>query len=62
MALAAAQLEGQGVTLYAWSDEDRKAFRKAAQVSWERWGDKNDQARRILEIHKTYLTQLGLLN
>jgi TRAP-type mannitol/chloroaromatic compound transport system substrate-binding protein len=59
---AAAQLEGQGVTLYAWSDEDRKAFRKAAQVSWERWGDKNDQARRILESHKTYLTQLGLLN
>lgn len=58
---AAAQLPEQGVTLYAWSDEDRKAFRSAAQVAWERWGDKNDQARAILESHKTYLRQLGLI-
>jgi hypothetical protein len=37
-------------------------FRDAAQVSWERWGDKNEQARAILESHKAYLRQLGLLN
>ncbi|SEM02028.1 TRAP-type mannitol/chloroaromatic compound transport system, substrate-binding protein [Roseovarius azorensis] len=58
---AAAKLQEQGVTLHAWSDEDRKVFRDAAQVSWERWGDKNEQARAILESHKTYLRQLGLL-
>jgi TRAP-type C4-dicarboxylate transport system substrate-binding protein len=59
---AAAKLEEQGVTLHTWSDEDRKVFRDAAQVSWERWGDKNEQARAILKSHKAYLRQLGLLN
>ena len=58
---AAAKLQEDGVTLYAWSDEDRKAFREAAQVSWELWGDKNEQARAILDSHKAYLEQLGLL-
>jgi TRAP-type C4-dicarboxylate transport system substrate-binding protein len=59
---AAAKLRAEGVTLYAWSDEDRKTFRAAAQVAWERWGDKNDQARAILESHKAYLKQLGLID
>ena len=58
---AAAKLQEEGVTLYAWSDEDRKAFRRAAQVAWDRWGEKNDQAGAILESHKTYLKQLGLI-
>ncbi|TNF22847.1 MAG: TRAP transporter substrate-binding protein [Rhodobacteraceae bacterium] len=58
---AAAKLQEQGVTLYAWSDADRKVFREAAQTSWETWGDKNDTARAILESHKTYLRQLGLI-
>ncbi len=57
---AAAQLQADGVTLYDWSAEDRAAFRAAARTSWERWGDKNEQARAILESHKAYLTQLGL--
>ncbi len=59
---AAAKLQAEGVTLYAWSDEDRKKFREGAQVAWERWGDKNEQARTILESHKAYLKQLGLIN
>jgi len=58
---AAAKLQEEGVTLYAWSDEDRKFFREAAQTSWETWGDKNETARAILESHKTYLRQLGLI-
>ncbi|MBX2855013.1 MAG: TRAP transporter substrate-binding protein [Rhodobacteraceae bacterium] len=58
---AAAKLTAEGVSLYDWSPEDRATFRKAAQVSWERWGDKNDQARAILESHKAYLKQLGLI-
>ena len=59
---AAAQLPGQGVNLYAWSAEDRKTFRKGAQVAWENWGDKNERARAILESHKAYLRQLGLID
>ena len=59
---AAAQLQAEGVTLYDWSAEDRAAFRKAARTAWERWGDKNEQARNILESHKAYLAQLGLLD
>lgn len=59
---AAAKLQAEGVTLYDWSAEDRAAFRKAAQVAWERWGDKTPEARAILESHKAYLKQLGLIN
>ncbi|WP_417720889.1 TRAP transporter substrate-binding protein [Salipiger sp.] len=59
---AAAKLQTEGVTLYDWSAEDRAAFRKGAQVAWERWGDKTPEARDILESHKAYLTQLGLLS
>ncbi|XDA97257.1 TRAP transporter substrate-binding protein [Sulfitobacter sp. LCG007] len=59
---AAAKLQEEGVTLYAWSDEDRAQFRKGAQVAWERWADKTPEAREILESHKAYLTKLGLLN
>lgn len=59
---AAAKLKAEGVTLYDWSAEDRAAFRKAAQVAWERWGDKTPEARAILESHKAYLKQLGLID
>ncbi len=58
---AAAELQEQGVTLYAWSAEDRKMFREAAQTSWERWGDKNEETRALVDSHKAYLTQLGLI-
>lgn len=54
-------VEDEGVTIYAWSDKDRKEFRSAAQVAWERWGDKNVRARAILESHKSYLRKLGLI-
>ncbi|SMX51120.1 TRAP transporter substrate-binding protein [Actibacterium lipolyticum] len=57
---AAAKLQAEGITLYDWSAEDRAAFRAGARVAWERWGDKNEQARNILESHKAYLAQLGL--
>ena len=58
---AASQLQEEGVTIYAWSDADRKIFRDAAQTAWERWGDKNPRARAVLESHKKYLRQLGLI-
>ncbi|MGP6088001.1 TRAP transporter substrate-binding protein [Antarctobacter jejuensis] len=59
---AAAALQAQGVTLYDWSPEDRAAFRKAAQAAWEGWADKNDETRALVESHKAYLGQLGLID
>lgn len=59
---AAAELTEQGVTLYDWSTEDRAVFRQAAQTAWERWADKNAETRALVESHKAYLRQLGLVN
>jgi TRAP-type mannitol/chloroaromatic compound transport system substrate-binding protein len=58
---AAARLQANGVTLYDWSAEDRAAFRKAAQTAWEGWADKTPEARALVDSHKEYLSQLGLL-
>ncbi|QIE42287.1 TRAP transporter substrate-binding protein [Meridianimarinicoccus aquatilis] len=59
---AAASLTAQGVTLYDWSAEDRAEFRRAAQVAWADWGTRSPEAGALLESHKTYLTQLGLIS
>jgi TRAP-type C4-dicarboxylate transport system substrate-binding protein len=58
---AAAMLTEQGVTLYDWSTEDRAAFRAAAQKAWEGWAEKTPEARALVDSHKAYLAQLGLL-
>ena len=59
---AAAMLVADGVTLYDWSAEDRAEFRRAAQVAWEDWGTRSPEAAALLESHKAYLTQLGLIS
>ena len=59
---AAAALQAQGVTLYDWSPEDRATFRQAAQTAWEGWADKNAETRALVESHKAYLRQLGLID
>ena len=59
---AAAQLEADGVTLHAWSDEDRARFREAAQVAWDDWGTRSPEAGAILASHKAYLSDLGLID
>lgn len=58
---AAAKLRTEGVTLYDWSAEDRAAFRKGAQAAWERWAEKTPEARALVDSHKAYLAQLGLI-
>lgn len=58
---AAAALSAKGVTIYNWSPEDRGAFRAAAQKSWEGWAKKTPEARSLVDSHKAYLKQLGLL-
>ena len=59
---AAAELREKGVTLHDWSEEDRAAFREAAQAAWDDWGSRSPEAGAILESHKTYLKQLGLID
>jgi TRAP-type mannitol/chloroaromatic compound transport system substrate-binding protein len=58
---AAAKLQAEGVTLYDWSPEDRATFRAAAQSAWERWAEKNDETRDLVESHKAYMKQLGII-
>jgi len=58
---AAAELQAQGVTLYDWSAEDKAAFRVAAQAAWDDWATRSPEAAALVESHKAYLTQLGLI-
>jgi len=58
---AAAMLKEQGVTLYDWSAEDKAAFRVAAQAAWDDWATRSPEAAALVESHKGYLRQLGLV-
>ena len=49
---AAAKLKAEGVTLYDWSEEDRREFRRAAQVAWEDWGSRSPEAGALLKATK----------
>ncbi|QHQ36217.1 TRAP transporter substrate-binding protein [Algicella marina] len=57
---AAAELQEQGVTLYNWAEEDRQAFRDAAQASWPEFAT-SPEAEALVESHMGYLRQLGLV-
>jgi TRAP-type mannitol/chloroaromatic compound transport system substrate-binding protein len=58
---AAAELTAAGVTLYDWTPEDRSAFRAGAQVAWADWATRSPEAAKLVDSHKAYLKQLGLL-
>jgi len=57
---AAAKLRTQGVTLYAWPEEELQAFRNAAQASWGEFVT-TPEAKALVESHLAYLRQLGLV-
>jgi len=57
---AAAKLRTQGVTLYAWPEEELQAFRNAAQASWGESAT-TPEAKALVESHLAYLRQLGLV-
>jgi TRAP-type C4-dicarboxylate transport system substrate-binding protein len=57
---AAAKLRASGVTIESWSAEDRNVFRKAAQDTWPEFAT-TDEAKALVESHKAYLMQLGLI-
>jgi TRAP-type mannitol/chloroaromatic compound transport system substrate-binding protein len=58
---AAASLKEKGVSISNWSEEDRAAFRAAAQGAWEGWAQKTPEAAAIVASHRKYLKQLGLI-
>ncbi len=59
---AAAMLQAKGVKLYDWSTEDRAKFRSIAQEAWNGWATKTPEAAAMVESHRTYLKQLGLIS
>jgi TRAP-type C4-dicarboxylate transport system substrate-binding protein len=59
---AAARLQEKGVTLHNWSAEDRATFRQAAQSAWDVWAEKTPEAKTLVDSHKAYLAQLGLIS
>ncbi|MDT8342801.1 MAG: TRAP transporter substrate-binding protein [Thermohalobaculum sp.] len=60
-AAAAADLAGQGVALHNWSGDERMKFRQAAQTQWDVWAQKSPEANALVESHRAYLKELGLL-
>ena len=58
---ASAELTEQGVSLHSWSEEDRAAFREAAQKHWQRWAEKTPEARELVDSHMEFMRLLGLV-
>lgn len=55
------ELEAAGVTLHAWSPEDRARYRDAVVARWEEFAD-TDRAREFVAMHKDFLGKIGLLD
>ena len=58
----ATRIQAEGVTLYDWSTEDRKAFRDFAQGRWADWGAKTPAAQAVLDSHMSFMRSVGLVN
>lgn len=57
---AAAELKEQGVTLSAWSPEEKAKFREAALSAWGDFAT-TEEAKALVASHTAYLKQLGLV-
>ncbi len=58
---AVVALTEQGVTLHDWSAEDRAEFRAGAQQAWDGWAEKTPEAAALVDAHRAWMTQIGLL-
>ncbi len=54
-------LSAAGVTLIEFGEEDQKAFRDITLQVWDEWGAKSAEAQAIVDSHKAFLAELGLL-
>ncbi len=59
-AIAAAR-DDLGVEFIAFSDEDAATFRAMLQEVWDDWGSRNDRAAQIVESHRAFLAELGIM-
>ncbi len=53
--------EELGVTLYEFGPEDAAAFRAMLLEVWDDWGAKSPEAQEIIDSHKAFMKQEGLL-
>lgn len=61
-AAAAAKAETElGVTMIEFGPEDAAKFRATTLEVWSDWGAKSPMAQKIVDSHKAYLAQLGLM-
>lgn len=58
---AAQELKAAGITLEDWSNEDRLAFRKAAQKVWADWATRSPEAKAAYDAHIAYMKKNGIL-
>lgn len=56
----AAELAANGVSLHAWTQEDRNAFRTIAQKSWSAYAGDSEAAKELIQSHKDFIMKLGL--
>jgi TRAP-type mannitol/chloroaromatic compound transport system substrate-binding protein len=54
-------LTAEGITLNEWSEEDRTAFRDAAQANWQKWAERSPEARELVDSHIEFMTEIGLI-
>ncbi len=59
---AAAALKAGGVTMHAWSNDDRITFRKAALKAWDGWAAKTPEAKELAESHREFQKRMGLID
>ena len=57
----ARELTDAGVTLLAWSDDQRKKYREAAQAVWDDWGKKSATAKEAFESNIAFMKKIGVL-
>lgn len=50
-----------GVEFIEFSDEDAATFRAMLQEVWDDWGARNERAGQIVESHRAFLTELGIM-
>lgn len=59
---AANKLKAEGVTLYDWTPEDRKAFKAGAQRAWDGWAAKTPEAAALVTAHRVFLKRIGAID
>lgn len=55
------KIDEMGLTVFDLSPEDRAAYREVAIEVWNEWAKKSPLAKKVIEAHKAFLTDQGLM-